>query len=160
MIRVDAVWLAVEPVDLRCGAERLLARVVQVFGQAHSHHGYPSIRPAASTSCCRIAGTPAVIMYRRSLLEEANWLAQPTLAGILVRWQSSSMLSLNATCRRAFSSAASRVSPVPTHKGDPLKKCERTLGRCSCSFASSNSFSSTLNSSERLWCTCPDAEQW
>jgi transposase len=40
MIRVDAVWLAVQPVDLRCGAERLLARVVQVFGQARSHHGY------------------------------------------------------------------------------------------------------------------------
>lgn len=40
MIRIEAMWLAVEPVDLRCGAERLLARVVQVFGAAHSHHGY------------------------------------------------------------------------------------------------------------------------
>ena len=40
MIRVDAVWLAVEPVDMRAGADRLLARVVQVFGAAQSHHGY------------------------------------------------------------------------------------------------------------------------
>ena len=40
MIRIDAMWLAVEPVDMRAGAERLLARVVQVFGSAHSHHGY------------------------------------------------------------------------------------------------------------------------
>lgn len=40
MIRVDAVWLAVQPVDLRCGAERLFAAVVQVFGQARAHHGY------------------------------------------------------------------------------------------------------------------------
>jgi transposase len=40
MIRIDAMWLAVQPVDLRCGAERLLARVVQVFGAARSHHGY------------------------------------------------------------------------------------------------------------------------
>lgn len=40
MIRLDAMWLAVQPVDLRCGAERLLARVVQVFGEARSHHGY------------------------------------------------------------------------------------------------------------------------
>jgi transposase len=40
MIRVDALWLAVQPVDLRCGAERLLARVVAVFGAARSHHGY------------------------------------------------------------------------------------------------------------------------
>jgi transposase len=40
VIRIDAVWLAVEPIDMRAGAERLLARVVQVFGAAHSHHGY------------------------------------------------------------------------------------------------------------------------
>jgi len=40
VIRIEAMWLAVEPVDLRCGAERLLARVVQVFGAARSHHGY------------------------------------------------------------------------------------------------------------------------
>ena len=40
MIRIDAVWLAVEPVDMRAGADRLLARVVQVFGAAQAHHGY------------------------------------------------------------------------------------------------------------------------
>jgi len=34
------MWLAVEPVDMRAGAERLLARVVQVFGSAQAHHGY------------------------------------------------------------------------------------------------------------------------
>jgi transposase len=40
MIRIDAIWLAVEPVDMRAGADRLLARVVQVFGAAQAHHGY------------------------------------------------------------------------------------------------------------------------
>jgi transposase len=40
VIRIDAMWLAVEPVDMRAGAERLLARVVQVFGVARAHHGY------------------------------------------------------------------------------------------------------------------------
>lgn len=40
MIRIDAVWLAVEPVDMRAGVERLLARVVQVFGAAQAHNGY------------------------------------------------------------------------------------------------------------------------
>ena len=40
MIRIDALWLAVEPVDMRAGADRLLARVVQVFGAAQAHHGY------------------------------------------------------------------------------------------------------------------------
>ena len=37
---MDAVWLAVEPVDMRAGADRLLARVVQVFGAAQAHHAY------------------------------------------------------------------------------------------------------------------------
>ena len=40
MIRIDALWLGVDAVDMRAGADRLLARVVQVFGCAHAHHGY------------------------------------------------------------------------------------------------------------------------
>ena len=40
MIRVDAWWLAVQPLDMRVGIEAALARVVQVFGQAHPHHAY------------------------------------------------------------------------------------------------------------------------
>ena len=40
MIRVDAVWLAVEPLDMRSGTEAALARVVRVFGAAHPHHAY------------------------------------------------------------------------------------------------------------------------
>jgi transposase len=40
VIRIDTMWIAVEPVDMRAGADRLLARVVQVFGAARSHHGY------------------------------------------------------------------------------------------------------------------------
>jgi transposase len=40
VIRIDAVWLAVQPLDMRAGPERLLASVVQVFGAAQAHHGY------------------------------------------------------------------------------------------------------------------------
>ncbi len=40
MIRIDALWLATTPIDMRMGTERLLARVVQVFGSAQAHHGY------------------------------------------------------------------------------------------------------------------------
>jgi transposase len=40
VIRIDAVWLATQPVDMRAGADRLLAAVVQVFGAAQAHHGY------------------------------------------------------------------------------------------------------------------------
>ena len=37
---MDALWLAVEPLDLRAGTEAALARVVTVFGAARPHHAY------------------------------------------------------------------------------------------------------------------------
>jgi len=40
VIRIDAVWLAVEPLDMRAGTESALARVVGVFGCARPHHAY------------------------------------------------------------------------------------------------------------------------
>jgi transposase len=40
VIRVDAVWLACEPLDMRAGTETALARVVKVFGAARPHHAY------------------------------------------------------------------------------------------------------------------------
>jgi transposase len=40
VIRVDFVWLAVEPLDMRAGTESALARVVTVFGEARPHHAY------------------------------------------------------------------------------------------------------------------------
>ena len=40
MIRIDAVWMAVEPIDMRAGTETALARVVRVFGEARAHHAY------------------------------------------------------------------------------------------------------------------------
>lgn len=40
MIRVEAVWLACEPLDMRAGTETALARVVKVVGEARPHHAY------------------------------------------------------------------------------------------------------------------------
>ena len=40
MIRIDAVWLATEPLDMRAGIDSALARVVKVFGAAHPHTAY------------------------------------------------------------------------------------------------------------------------
>jgi len=34
MIRIDRIWLATEPMDMRAGTETALARVVAVFGAA------------------------------------------------------------------------------------------------------------------------------
>jgi transposase len=40
VIRVDAMWLATEALDMRAGIDTALARVVRVFGAAQPHHAY------------------------------------------------------------------------------------------------------------------------
>jgi transposase len=40
MIRIDSIWLATEPMDMRAGTETALARVVAVFGAAQPHCAY------------------------------------------------------------------------------------------------------------------------
>lgn len=40
MIRIDALWLYAQPQDMRAGADRLLAVVVNTIGEARAHHGY------------------------------------------------------------------------------------------------------------------------
>ena len=40
MIRIDAIWLATEPMDMRAGTETVLARVIAVFGAAKPHCAY------------------------------------------------------------------------------------------------------------------------
>ena len=63
MIRIDAMWLAVEPVDMRAGAERLLMSVVQSFGAAKAHHGYVFAN-ARATRIKLLVQAPAVITNR------------------------------------------------------------------------------------------------
>ena len=52
MIRIDQLWLAVEPLDMRAGTERMLAQVVRVFGSAQAHHGY--LFANARASCIKL----------------------------------------------------------------------------------------------------------
>ena len=40
LLELEALWLAVEPIDMRAGTDRLLASVVRVFGAAQADHGY------------------------------------------------------------------------------------------------------------------------
>lgn len=40
MIRIDAIWLATEPMDMRAGTETSLAKVIGVFGAAKPHYAY------------------------------------------------------------------------------------------------------------------------
>lgn len=40
LVRIEAVWLATAPLDMRAGTDTALARVVKVFGAARPHHAY------------------------------------------------------------------------------------------------------------------------
>ncbi|THF34514.1 IS66 family insertion sequence element accessory protein TnpB [Pseudomonas atacamensis] len=39
-MRIDSIWLATEPMDIRDGTETALARVIAVFGAAKPHCAY------------------------------------------------------------------------------------------------------------------------
>jgi len=62
VIRVEAVWLAVQPLDMRMGAETALARVVNVFGAARPHHAYAFANRRAKQTTFRI---PIAVCRRR-----------------------------------------------------------------------------------------------
>ena len=40
MIRIDAIWLTTEPMDMRAGTDTAVARVVAAFGAANPHCAY------------------------------------------------------------------------------------------------------------------------
>ncbi len=40
MIRIDDIWLSREPLDMRAGPEKALARVINRFGEARPHTAY------------------------------------------------------------------------------------------------------------------------
>jgi hypothetical protein len=80
MIRIDAMWLSVEPLDMRAGADRLLARVFDVFGGAQANHGY-----LFANACLRqeqfphiaepvklFLGGPGLVPYTHNLLLETR----------------------------------------------------------------------------------------
>jgi hypothetical protein len=48
VIRIDATFFAVEPLDMRAGVDTALARVVSVFGEARAHHAYLFINKRAN----------------------------------------------------------------------------------------------------------------
>lgn len=48
VIRIDAAWFAVEPLDMRAGVDTAMARVVSVFGEARAHHAYLFINKRAN----------------------------------------------------------------------------------------------------------------
>lgn len=51
MIRIDTIWLATEPMDMRAGTDTAMARVISVFGTAQPHCAYLFANRRAIWSC-------------------------------------------------------------------------------------------------------------
>lgn len=82
MIRVDAVWLAVEPLDLRAGTEAALTKVVAVFGAARPHHAYLFTNRRANRMKVLVHdGTGVWLAARR--LNSGNFVWPKDLSGTL-----------------------------------------------------------------------------
>ncbi|MFM2253675.1 MAG: hypothetical protein RJB68_2012 [Pseudomonadota bacterium] len=78
MIRIDAAWLAVEPMDMRAGPDAALARVVAVFGSAQPHHAY--VFANARTTRLKVLvhdGVGLWLAARRLHSGKFNWAAGP-----------------------------------------------------------------------------------
>ena len=108
VIRVEAVWLATQPLDMRAGIDSALARVVAVFGAAQPHQAYVfanrsgtrldkiSAELAANSACTReileaTRDLRDVVITARTGGKFARWLAPTVIAiaasvGVLKGW--------------------------------------------------------------------------
>ena len=75
MIRIDAIWMSTEPLDMRAGFDKALARVVQVFGAAHPHHAYlfANARSNRMKVLVHVAMPPSPQAVER-MLETMRWV--------------------------------------------------------------------------------------
>lgn len=79
MIRIDHIWLGVEPVDMRSGMDRLLMQVVAVFGRISRALDYSLKRWVALTrylddGCLPIDNNWIENQIRPVALGRKNWL--------------------------------------------------------------------------------------
>ena len=58
MIRIERIWLATEPLDMRAGTDTALARVVAVFGAAQPHCAYLFANKRANRMMVWASGLP------------------------------------------------------------------------------------------------------
>ena len=81
MIRIDAAWLATEPLDMRAGMDTALARVIAVFGSAQPHHAYVFANKRATRMKVLVHDGIGVWLAARRLHRGKFVWATPGIAG-------------------------------------------------------------------------------
>lgn len=149
MIRVDAVWLAVQPLGMRLGTEAALARVVGIFGAAHPHHAHLFANRRANRMKVLVhdgssAASGALWCSALSITSRVStpWLAR---CSTRPRWDAGGASPDASYCRRAASAMArhGRARSAPSSvsgarstytrlPGSPSPKasCVRCRARC------------------------------
>ncbi len=79
VIRIDAVWLAAEPLDMRAGTDTAQSRVVQVFGSAKPHHAYLFANRRANRMKVLMHDGTGISLYARRLYQGRFLLANTSL---------------------------------------------------------------------------------
>lgn len=69
VVRIEAVWLCTEPMDMRAGTDTTLARVVRVFGAARPHHAYVFANKRSTCLKVLVHHSIGIVCVRRSHLE-------------------------------------------------------------------------------------------
>lgn len=90
MIRVDHWYLAVAPIDMRCGMDRLLAQIITIFGAAQAHTAYAFANPRANRMKVLIHDGFGLWMCTRRLHQGSlHWPngAEPQLQCSPAQWQ-------------------------------------------------------------------------
>lgn len=67
MSRIEAIWLATAPLDMRAGTDSALARVVKVFSAARPHHAYLFAHARANCGKVLVHDGIGIWLYARCL---------------------------------------------------------------------------------------------
>jgi transposase len=82
VIRIDALWLCTQPQDMRAGADRLLAVVVNTVGCAQAHHGWLFANARATRVKLLVHDGFGVWCATRRLHSGSfEWVSAPAAAG-------------------------------------------------------------------------------
>ncbi len=86
MIRIDANWLATEPMDMRSGTEAALARVIAVFGAAKPHCAYLFANHRANRMKVLVHDCVGVwLVHRQRSVSYAKGCSRPNVPCQMVR---------------------------------------------------------------------------
>ncbi len=112
MIRIEAVWLAVDPMDMRAGTDSALARVVQVFGAARPHHAY------LFANRMKVLVHDGVGVYNRPDAASQHFFQKQTFGAASLRPYYQSCYTADATLVKALS-----IKSLPTHNRCMIINC-------------------------------------